>query len=142
LPPTVSACRLAKTACKFPTCVILFMRLPQLFHRVSLSFADTLYMPRAPLVSRISQILLTCIHTVLLAHCIVFDCSCKLLSTRVLFSVRCGLNSLPGLFMPFLNLKNFFFLLINYCSHSFEGVVVIATDVVARCMYAHYARLQ
>jgi len=54
--PLCRACRLAKTACKFPTCVILFMRLPQLFHRVSLSFADTLYMPRAPLVSRISYL--------------------------------------------------------------------------------------
>lgn len=49
-------CRLAKTACKFPTCVILFMRLPQLFHRVSLRFADTLYMPWAAVAALVSCI--------------------------------------------------------------------------------------
>lgn len=143
-------CRLAKTACKFPTCVILFMRLPQLFHRVSLRFADTLYMPwaaaAAALVSCIFQIheCITVSVCVMcrLAHCFVFGCSCKLLPTRVLFRVRCGLNSSsPGLFMLLLLLLLLLFLL-------FDKLLLTpfrrccCCCCVARCMCAHYARLQ
>lgn len=76
------------------------------------------------------------------AHCFVFGCSCKLLPTRVLFRVRCGLNSSsPGLFMLMLLLLLLLFLL-------FDKLLLTpfrrccCCCCVARCMCAHYARLQ
>lgn len=76
-----------------------------------------------------------------LAHCFVFGCSCKLLPTRVLFRVRCGLNSSsPGLFMLLLLLLLLFLLFDKLLLTPFRRCCCCCC--VARCMCAHYARLQ
>lgn len=136
-------CRLAKTACKFSTCVILFMRLPQLFHRVSLRFADTLYMPWAAAAA--AAALVSCIFQI--HECIAVVCvscvACPIVLSLAAHANCCQLGFSSELDAVWTAARLVylcfcsccccccFCFLINYCWHHFEGVVAAVVWHVA-----------